>query len=333
MNGANKSAKLFFIARTGEIVLPNERNRRILFRARETSAGTLSQCFNSSTALSNAANAGMTFATATSFTVPPAARVCAKAASFNMRTIARYPSKKPMFRNPAIPGAPNLMHRRIIKDPCLTCGASRVLCLCDAIPKIEVQTRICLVIHHRELSRNSNTGLLAIRALANSEVRVRGEGNHMLDLKDLLNPRFRTFLLFPAADAVELDGALASQDRTPIQLIVPDGTWRQASKMYARQPELKRVPRVKIGAPAPAIFQLRAQSRPEGMATLQAIAAALGVIEGDAVRAQLMNLYQAKIERALLGRGMTLGGTYLSRFPKSLSGAGTTPGRIKTPLG
>jgi hypothetical protein len=40
------------------------------------------------------------------------------------------------------------------------------------------------------------------------------------------------------------------------------------------------------------------------MATLQAIAEALGVIEGDPVRAELMKLYDAKIERTLIGRGI-----------------------------
>lgn len=40
------------------------------------------------------------------------------------------------------------------------------------------------------------------------------------------------------------------------------------------------------------------------MATLQAIAHALGIIEGDRVQAQLMKLYHTKIERTLIGRGL-----------------------------
>jgi hypothetical protein len=40
------------------------------------------------------------------------------------------------------------------------------------------------------------------------------------------------------------------------------------------------------------------------MATLQAIAHGLGVIEGDLVKGQLMKLYQAKLEQTLLGRGL-----------------------------
>ena len=199
-----------------------------------------------------------------------------------------------------------LFHRRKIKDPCPTCAVSRTLCVCDVTPKLDLRTKICLVIHHRELSRNSNTGLLALRALANGEVRIRGEGKETLDLTDLLTRQYRTFVFFPSADAVELDKALVTRDQTPIQLIVPDGTWRQASRLNSRQAELKQVPRVRISTSNHSTYQLRAQSRPEGMATLQAIASALGIIEGEEVRSRLMKLYQAKIERALKGRGMIL---------------------------
>jgi len=197
-----------------------------------------------------------------------------------------------------------LTRARKIKNPCPTCAASRLLCLCDVIPKIELSTRICLVVHHRELTRSSNTGLLARRALVNSELRIRGETREPLDLKDLLIPEYRTFLFYPSNDAAELTKELVGEQSTPIQLIVPDGTWRQARKLHSRHPELKHVPRVKISTPNNSIFQLRAQSRPERMATLQAIASALRIIEGDLAAAQLMKLYHLKIERTLIGRGL-----------------------------
>ena len=158
-----------------------------------------------------------------------------------------------------------------------------------------------------ELKRSSNTGRLALRALVNSEMRVRGETREALDLRDLLTHRYRTFLFYPSVDAVELDNELVGQDTTPIQLIVPDGTWRQASKVLYRHHELKDVPRVRISTPNISKFHLRAQHRPEGMATLQAIAHGLGVIEGDLVKAQLMKLYHAKLERTLIGRGLLSG--------------------------
>src|SRR5918994_5232484 len=186
-----------------------------------------------------------------------------------------------------------------INGRCPACGASAAACLCDVVPRIQLRTKVCLVIHHRELSRSSNTGLLALRALVNSEMRIRGEGREALDLKDLITLQYRTFLFYPSGDAAELDEALVMQESTPIQLLVPDGTWRQARKIHSRHLELRNLPREKISTPNNSTFQLRAQSRPERMATLQAIAQGLGIIEGDLVRAQLMKLYYAKIDRTL----------------------------------
>ena len=176
------------------------------------------------------------------------------------------------------------------------------------MPRLDLNTRVCLVIHVNELKRSSNTGRLALRALVNSEMRVRGETREPLDLSDLLTERYRTLLFYPTVDAVELDNKLVAQDGRPIQLLVPDGTWRQARKVHSRHHELKDVPRVKISTPDISKFHLRAQHRPEGMATLQAIAHGLGVIEGDLVKAQLMKLYNAKVERTMLGRGLSRGG-------------------------
>jgi DTW domain-containing protein len=200
-----------------------------------------------------------------------------------------------------------MMGQRTTKEPCGICAASRTSCLCDVVPRIELRTKVCLVIHHRELSRSSNTGLLALRALVNSEMRIRGEGREALDLKDLITLQYRTFLFYPSGDAAELDEALVMQESTPIQLLVPDGTWRQARKIHSRHLELRNLPRVKISKPNNSTFQLRAQSRPERMATLQAIAQGLGIIEGDLVRAQLMKLYYAKIDRTLKARGISTG--------------------------
>ena len=199
------------------------------------------------------------------------------------------------------------MGQRMTKEPCGICAASRTSCLCDVVPRIELKTKVCLVIHHRELSRSSNTGLLALRALVNSEMRIRGEGREALDLKDLITLQYRTFLFYPCGDATELDEALVMQESTPIQLLVPDGTWRQARKIHSRHLELRNLPRVKISKPNNSTFQLRAQTRPERMATLQAIAQGLGIIEGDLVRAQLMKLYYAKIDRTLKARGILTG--------------------------
>ncbi len=60
-------------------------------------------------------------------------------------------------------------------------------CICHLIPKLNLKTKLTLVIHHRELKRTTNTGRLATQALVNSEMHIRGQKDEPLDLSSLLN--------------------------------------------------------------------------------------------------------------------------------------------------
>lgn len=193
---------------------------------------------------------------------------------------------------------------RKTKEPCDVCFMHPERCLCDQIPKLDLKTRVCLVVHYRELRRTTNTGSLAVKALVNSEMRVRGEDRAGLDLSDILTENYRTLLFYPSEEAVDLTPEFVAADPRPIQLIVPDGNWRQASKVHYRHKELEGVPRVMIKAANTAKYHLRAEHTEEGMATMQAIAHAMGVIEGIEVQEALLKLYNLKLERTLVGRGI-----------------------------
>lgn len=172
------------------------------------------------------------------------------------------------------------------------------------MPRLDLKTRVCLVVHAKELKRTTNTGRLALQALTNSEMKIRGADRDPLDLSALLVPTYRSVLFFPCDEAIELNREFVEQDPRPLQLIVPDGNWRQASKVNSRHPELSDLPRVMIKSENPSQFHLRAETTKEGMATLQAIARALGIIESPEVEFQLMNLYNEKLSRTLKARGI-----------------------------
>ncbi len=197
--------------------------------------------------------------------------------------------------------------KRKTKAPCQICFLHVDRCICAQIPKLDLRTKLCLVVHARELKRTTNTGRLAVQALTNSEMRIRGEGREALDLSDWArDSKYRTLLFFPAENAQALTAEFVAQDPRPIQLIVPDGNWRQASKVNTRYPELANVPRVMIKSPNQSKHHLRAETTLEGMATLQAIAEAVGVIEGPELAEPLKQLYQAKLQATLAGRGKIL---------------------------
>lgn len=193
--------------------------------------------------------------------------------------------------------------KRKTKAPCPICFLNTDLCICSLIPKLNLKTKVVLVVHTKELKRTTNTGRLAIHSLVNSEMRIRGLSHDALDLSELLTDEYQTYLFYPSDDAVELNQDLISQSNKPVQLIVPDGNWRQASKVHYRHAELKNVQRVMITEKNTSTLHMRTEIKDEGMATLQAIAFALGITENQAVKDQLLKVYEAKLKRTLFGRG------------------------------
>ena len=196
------------------------------------------------------------------------------------------------------------LRKRKTKLPCLRCGLNPVLCICGLIPELRLATRVLLVVHAKELKRTTNSGRLALEALPNSVLKIRGVIGENLDLTPELQNEFQSLLFYPSEDAVELDKDFMKTIKGPVQLIVPDGNWRQASKVAIRHSELKDIPRVKITVPNTARHHLRAESTAYGMSTLEAIAKALGIIEGPQAEAALMVLYCAKLAATLKGRGI-----------------------------
>ncbi len=197
----------------------------------------------------------------------------------------------------------NLNRKRKTKNPCPGCFLHLDLCFCSLIPVLDLETKVSLVIHHKELKRTSNTGQLALKSLVNSSLRVRGLKDSHLELGDLLSDEYETLLLFPSDDAEVLTPELAKTIKKKIQIIVPDGNWRQASKVNTRYKELAGIKRVKVARVGTDPYHLRAESTQDGMATLQAIAFALGAIEGIEVQNKLLKLYDDKLVRTLVGRG------------------------------
>ena len=121
--------------------------------------------------------------------------------------------------------------QRKTKDPCPGCFLHPTRCLCDKIPQLALSTKLTLIIHQRELKRTTNTGRLAIKALQNSTIFVRGEFDNSLNFQEIFDPEYNSILLYPSDDALELTQAHVKKLRRPLQLIVPDGNWRQASKV------------------------------------------------------------------------------------------------------
>ncbi len=177
------------------------------------------------------------------------------------------------------------------------------LCLCASIPHLPLATKLIIIMSKRERKVPTNTGRLAALALPHSVVLSRGDQDNPYDLREHVLSDRPSLLLYPADDA-ELLTPEWVDGRGPFNLIVPDGNWRQTSKMRRRDEFMASLPTVRLLPGEASAYRVRKEQKAEGLATIEAIARALGILEGPAVQASLEALLDVMVTRTLASRGV-----------------------------
>ena len=186
-----------------------------------------------------------------------------------------------------------MSRRENLAKRCKGCMMHMSLCVCSFFEtKLETRTHLLLVIHRAEIRKPTNTGYLAAKCLANSSVLVRGNSENPTEALDFGDTE--PVLLYPHDGVQEL----VPTDR-PVTLIVPDGNWRQAAKVRARVPGLKDVRCAILPPGPPSIYRLRSEAHAHGLATMEAIARAMGILEGPHIHDALTVVFRAMVERTL----------------------------------
>jgi DTW domain-containing protein YfiP len=169
------------------------------------------------------------------------------------------------------------------------------------IPSLDSRTRVLLLQHPSEVRHALNTAKLAALGLRNAQLQV---GEVFEDLAELLEaPGYRSVLLFPGDEAQPLVAYGDDQDDRPWQLVVPDGTWRKASKLLHLNPLLGALPRVTLAQVQPSRYRLRKAPQPGALSTLEAVVQALNVLEAPQNFDALLKPFEALIEGQIAAMG------------------------------
>lgn len=192
---------------------------------------------------------------------------------------------------------------------CQTCQMLLNYCLCLEAQECKkslqkIQSSVHVLMHHRERFLTTNTARLAKLCLPRCEIHLRGMIEQSVPLQEILNSANTPLLLYPSEKAEVLTPEYLSKISRPITLIVPDGSWRQASKVAKRESLLEDVPHVKVFKGSESQYKLRREPKFSGLATFEAIALALGAIEGEETQQRLESVFLKMVERTLKSRGI-----------------------------
>jgi len=167
----------------------------------------------------------------------------------------------------------------------------------------QIEGVVSLIVHVRELKLTSNTAHFVNKLLPqNSELFIRGRMNDNFEGEKVLRENVRPLFLYPHEDAHELNEEFKKNFPGPYQLIVPDGNWHQARKVRQRESAFKDIPAVKLPPGITTEYKLRKAPHPEWVCTYEAVAHALGILEGVEVKERLMEFFRHWVKTAIFNR-------------------------------
>ena len=177
---------------------------------------------------------------------------------------------------------------------CPGCYLPLALCLCADVPRVETRTGVLVIRHNKESHKSTNTARLAALALPRCRILPYGAPGQRFEPGVLAAPG--TWIVFPDAPPPPPDAP------PPENLLILDGNWAQARRMYQRL-GLSAMPGLALPPPAADTRRLRRPPHPYGMSTVEAIAGALALLEGEHVARPLYALHELMIDRVLAARG------------------------------
>jgi len=184
---------------------------------------------------------------------------------------------------------------------CQACFKPTPHCICPLIEPVSNRTFVSILQHPRERFHAIGTARIAELGLERSRIVVpRDCFTRSLEQRFDVAPG--TGLLFPHPDARLLED-LAEHER-PAGLVVLDGTWSQARRLYRANSWLHPLPHFALSPPAPTRYRIRKAPRREFVSTLEAIVRALEILEPATTGTSgLLEVFDAMIDRQIGHQG------------------------------
>jgi DTW domain-containing protein YfiP len=199
---------------------------------------------------------------------------------------------------------------------CTNCRVNNHFCACHALTPTTITNKVSLIVHVSELRLTSNTAQFVEKILPQSaEIFIRGRVNDTFSGDPILAREGRPLFLFPSEDSLELNDEFLKSNPGPYNLIVPDGNWNQAKKVKTREAKFHDIQAVRLPSGLVGEYKLRKAPQPEWVSTYEAVAYALGVLEGKPIQEHMLAFFRTWVQATLNSRtgNFKLGSQFLNQ--------------------
>jgi DTW domain-containing protein YfiP len=164
-----------------------------------------------------------------------------------------------------------------MREHCLVCHYPLSTCLCATITEVSSAIKVSILQDPIESKHAKNTARLAPLLLPHAQIYIGLIESDFAPLIEKTKQAKRNLLVYPSADAKPLGN---QHSNCPYDhIIILDGTWRKARKLWLNNPWLHNIDACEIKAEAGSQYHIRKAPNEQSLSTLEAIAWTLHTLE------------------------------------------------------
>jgi len=169
---------------------------------------------------------------------------------------------------------------------CHQCQRAKAACFCHTITAISNQLPLVILQHPSEVKHAKGTAKIVELSLNRCRILVGENFDNDPLFNELFTSNQKLLLLYPSDKAMsptQFSAQVAAATDTTLgdyRVIVIDGSWKKAYKIFCLNPRLATIPAIGIDANFESNYRIRKSSRQDSLSTLEACHALLTQVEG-----------------------------------------------------
>lgn len=154
---------------------------------------------------------------------------------------------------------------------CPKCLKAKRACICQWIQPVHCDTQLIILQHPSEEKRPLGTARILSLSLPNGHLFIGENFSTHQALNDLLaDDTYQSVVLYPGEDSVELSQVQLAASNKHLRVILLDGTWKKAFKMWKLSTNLHALPLVKLPETLQGDYRIRKAPSPNALSTVEA---------------------------------------------------------------
>jgi DTW domain-containing protein YfiP len=180
--------------------------------------------------------------------------------------------------------------KNMARNICQKCQRPERACICLFTCDIENNIKVVVLQHPSEVVQSKGTVTLLNNSLDHCQIIVGENFSENVEFNELLSHfKNRIQLLYPSEHAQVVSGVkhriTSGQQHC---LVVLDGTWKKAYRMYMLSENLHSIPHLSLPEGLKSLYKIRKTKKDHALSTLEACCHALSLMEGSVDKYQVL---------------------------------------------